>query len=270
MGTFYVHHDGPRGQLLPLRPLLRAARAHGLSLSLGVCRDDEDLFADLAWPQLELVTGPLRNTPRGAPFGLAACCPPGHLPLPLHWGLEFDAAAYSWERVLRSFHRGLRHHGCSIEVAAPDGPVPMFDLGGDQAVPRLPRPGIYLDTERSVDPRCWFVCDLPRLTAVLPDHDFYCTRVPAGAHRNVVDIGDLTWAARAALANACAALVGTTPDPFALVLTEPNREKPKALCGFDPRITPPFWDYPGNALELLTGMDDLVDFLLANVAEVAA
>ena len=270
MRPFYVHHDGPRAHLLPLRPLLRQALAHGLPLSLGVCRGDEALFADFATAGLEVVVGPLANMPRGAPFGLAACCPPGHAPLPLRWGHDFDPAAFSWEGAVKAFHRGLRRHGCQVTIADPEGPVPMFDLGADLPAPRLPRPGIYLDLERSLDPRCWFVCDLPRLAAVLPDHDVYCTRVPAGAPANVFDVADLGWPARAALANACDVLVGTTFDPFALVLTEANRDKPKALCGHDPRVTPPFWDYPGNALELLPGMDDLVDFLLANVAEVTA
>lgn len=270
MGPFYVHHDGPRGQLLPLRPLLRAAVARGLRCVAGVCRGDEELFADLTGPGLELVVGPLRNTPRGAPFELAACRPAGHAPVALRWGPEFDPASYCWERAVHVFHRALRRAGCDVVIADPEGPVPMFDLGAGLPAPRLPRPGVYLDLERSVDPLCWFHCDLQRLAAVLPDHDVYCTRTPPGAPANVVDVSHLSWPHRAALANACAALIGTTPDPFALVLTEANREKPKALCGFDPRVMPPFWDYPGNALELLPGMDDLVDFLLANVAEVPA
>jgi len=32
------------------------------------------------------------------------------------------------------------------------------------------------------------------------------------------------------------------------------------------RVSAPAWDYPGNPLELLATMDELVDFLLANTA----
>jgi hypothetical protein len=103
---------------------------------------------------------------------------------------------------------------------------------------------------------------------VLPAFDLLHTAPVGIARPQLVDIGALSWPQRQKLSDRCAVLVGTTMDPFAATLTEANRFKPKALCGYDARTLAPHWDYPGNPLELLATMDDLVDFLLANTAEV--
>jgi len=143
----------------------------------------------------------------------------------------------------------------------------MLDFAGDVAAPALPRPTVFVDTERTSLHSCWFVHDLARLARVLPDCDLLCTAPGRVRADNVVDISHLSWRQRSRLSEQCVALVGTTREPFVVTLTEANRWKPKALCGYDARVIAPFWDYPGNPTELLGTMDELVDFLLANVAE---
>jgi len=254
--SLFVHHNGTRGDVLFSRAVISALLAHGgFDLVLGACRGDEELLADLQGPHCRIVTAALRNTPHGAPIDLVHLCPPDATPLSVWLGGNEAKPNY----------QDLRRLGCEHTVADPET-VPMLDFAGHAPVPALARPAVFVDTQRTADDACHFVWDLQRLARVLPACDLLCTAPPPTFADNVRDVSHLSWPQRSRLSEQCVALVGTTREPFAVTLTEANRWKPKALCGHDARVTAPFWDYAGNPLELLASMDDLVDFLIANVA----
>lgn len=270
MTELFLFHDGRRGEVLLCRALYRAVLRSGLRATVGVCRGDGELFADFVGPRCRVVESDYRNTVHGSPMPLGAMCPPGAVPIELWLGGNEAEPNYQWPDIVDAFHQGLRANGIQTVVGDARGEVPMLDFGGSIDVPPLRRPSVWIDTERTGNDACWFVHDLERIARVLPDHDLLCTApVPVRAP-NVVDVSQLPWPVRSRLSSRCEAIVGTTLDPFVVTLTEANRWKPKALCGWDARIHAPFWDYPGNPMELLGTMDELVDFLIANVAEVAA
>ncbi len=268
MTHLFLYHNGGRGDVMLCRSLYRAVLAHGgFELTLGVCRTDHELVADLAGPRCRIVVGDYGNTPFGAPFDLAAYCPAGATPIGIWLGGTHTLPSRQWPDVLEAFHRDLRRLGIAAVVADPLGDVPMLDFAGPIDVPEPTRRAVYLDTARTALESSYFVYDLARLARVLPDHDLLCTTAPTAVAPNLVDISGLSWPQRSRLSERCEALVGSTFDPFVVTMTEANRWRPKALCGHDARVMAPVWDYPGNPLELLTTMDELVDFLLANVVE---
>lgn len=268
MTHLFLYHNGGRGDVMLCRALYRAVLAtSGLELTIGVCRGDQELVADLSGPKCRIVVSEYGNTPFGAPFDLAAYCPVGAVPLAIWLGGTNHVPSRQWPDVVEAFHRDLRRLGIAAVVADPLGEVPMLDFAGPIETPALRRRAVFVDNARTELESSYFVYDLARLARVLPDHDLLCTAAPAAAAPNLVDISALSWPQRSRLSERCEALVGSTLDPFVVTMTEANRWRPKALCGHDARVTPPVWDYPGNPLELLTSMDELVDFLLANVVE---
>ncbi len=270
MVPLFLYHNGTRGDLMMCRALYRAALASGqFDLSIACCRGDLELLADLQGERSQVLVSDYRNTPLGAPLDLLALCPNAALSIEVGLGGGDPQPTYQWPDIVASFHRELRRSGLEMVVADPEAEVPMLGLAGEIVVPPLRRRSIYVDNSRTQKDAGWFHYDLQRLSHVLPDWDLLCTaRAPVQAP-NLVDISTLSWPQRSRLSEQCDALVGTTRDPFVVTLTEANRWRPKALCGHDARVTKPFWDYPGNPMELLATMDELVDFLLANVAEVA-
>jgi len=270
MRHLYLYQNGVRGDVVLSRALYRAVLETGrFEVTIGVCRDDEQLVTDLGRDGCRIVTSEFANTPHGSPLDLVSLRPADATAISAWLGGRGERPTRQWPDVVESFHRNLRRRGIDDEVADPEGEVPMPGLVAAADVLELRRPSIYLDTARTDLDLCYFVHDLRRLARVLPDWDLLCTAPVDDIAANVIDVSHLGWAQRAALSERCVALVGTTPDPFALTLTEANRWKPKALCGYDARVCQPFWDYPGNPLELLGTMDELVDFLLANVVEVS-
>jgi hypothetical protein len=266
----FLYQNGPRGDVLVSRALCAAVLANTpFRVTIGVCRGDEELMAGLEGPRCRIVAGPMRNTPAGAVLDLAALCPPDAEAVAVHLGGRSGPPTWQWVDVLDAFHRQLARRGHSGVVVDSGSDVPMLDFAGHLVAPRLRRPSIYLDNERTRDERCHFVFDFERLSRVLDGWDLLCT-APTGCQLpSLVDVSHLGWGERSRLSEACDVLVGTTRDPFVLTMTAANRWKPKALCGHDARLVESFWDYPGNPLELLATMDDLVDFLSANVVEAA-
>lgn len=271
MSGLFLYHDGRRGEVVLCRAILQAVVDSGLDATVAVCRGDAELVADLAGPNLRVVESRYPNTVHGSPLHLAALCPPGAAPIEMWLGGNETVPNYQWPDVVDGFHRQLDALGITTRVADPKGTVPMLDFRGPIDVAPRQRRSVWIDNERTTHDPCWFVFDLERLARVLHDHDLLCTGpVPAGAPKNVVDVSKLAWPARSRLSEQCDALVGCTLDPFVVTFTEANRWKPKALCGYDARVHAPFWDYAGNPTEMLGTMDELVDFLIANVVEVAA
>lgn len=271
--ALFVHHDGRRGEVLLCRPLVAAIAQSGVDVVVGTCRGDAELFAGLG-ARVQLREARFRNTPWGAPVGLGHLAPRG-LPRVRLWlgGLD-PVPTNQWSDLVASFLGDVRGLGFDLRMdLAAD--VPMLDFAGDVSLPaELPARGVYLDLERTMDPRCGFDFDLMRLRRALPEHTFLVTSSLAGTADadvpGVVDVSGWTWAQRSRASERCELLVGCTLDPFVLTLTAANRHKPKALCGYDARFVAPFWDYPGNPMELLGTMDELVDFCVANTAAVGA
>lgn len=265
MARVYVYHGGRRGEVLLARTLVAAIAAGGTEVVVGTCRGDGELMAGLG-PRVQVVEGPLANTPWGAPLDLAVLRPAGLPCLELWSGREPTVPTWQWHDLLDGLRAQCRRLG--LHLPLPDGgEVPMLDFApADVVVPAPRRPAIWLDVARTVEPACWFSWDLPRLMRALPDHELWCTAPLSPGLPNLIDVSALTWPQRSRASEACVALAGTTLDPFVVTMTTANRWKPKALCGYDARVHGPFWDYPGNPLEVLGTMDDLIDFLLANVA----
>jgi hypothetical protein len=199
-------------------------------------------------------------------------CPTGAIPLPLVPGSVPEAPSYQWADALDGLCDALAARGLPCDLPADAERVPMLDFHAALPPPDpaqcAARPTIWLDLDHAGDDAYHFVYDLERLALALPECDFACTRRVEFPTRQFRDVSRAAAVERSKWSEACVALVGTTPWPFHLTLTERNRFKPKALCGVDARVHAPLWDYPGNPLELLAGMDDLVDFLIANVAQV--
>lgn len=267
MTELFLYHNGRRGEVMLCRALYRAALATGFDLTLAVCRGDAVLLQDLAGARCRVVESAYANTVHGAPLDLVALAPASVPAIEVWLGGNDGTPKYQWPDVVDAFHADLRRHGIHRTVADPAGPVPMLDFAGDVPVPVLQRPAVWLDGERTRDDACHFTFDHERLLRVLPDCDLLCTGPVATSSPRVVDVSRLSWPVRSRLSESCVALVGTTFDPFVVTLTEANRWKPKAQCGYDARTQAPFWDYPGNPTELLATMDDLVDFLVANVVQ---
>lgn len=267
--SLFVHHDGRRGEVLLCRPLLAAIAAHGTDVVVGTCRGDGELFAGLG-PRVEVREGRRANTPWGAPVALSYLADRGAPVVGLWVGGNDRVPTNQWADLVASFQADVQRLG--IEVPLGDtAAVPMLDFAPPQADgPTLPARTLYLDLQRSIEPTCGFDFDLVRLRQALPEHTFLVTSSLAGTADadvpGVVDVSGWTWAQRSRASEQCELLVGCTLDPFALTLTAANRHKPKALCGYDARVVAPFWDYPGNPMELIASMDELVDFCVANVA----
>lgn len=268
MTSLHLYHNGIRGDVLLSRAIYEAALAAGFELTLGVCRGDEELLAGLVGPRCRLLVSDHHNTVHGAPLDLASLAPAGASAIEVSFGGADEPPSRQWADLVLAFHQDLRAHGIDTTVADASAPAPMLDFAAAVPVPELRRPAIFVDNARVVDDRCYFVYDLERLAQVFADWDLLCTGPIDCAADNLVDISHWSWSQRSRISERCDALVGTTHDPFVATLTAANRWRPKALCGYDARVTAPFWDYPGNPMELLATMDELVDFLLANVAEV--
>ena len=268
MSGLFAYHNGPRGDVMFCRAVYRALAASGrFDLVLGACRDDAALLEDLAGERCRVVASDFANTPHGAVLDLVYLCPDGCTPLEVWLGGDEEWASYQWADVADSLCRDLRARGFDFEVEGAEHEVPMLDFAREVAIPALLRPSIYVDNARTAHPLCHFVLDLDRLLDALPGFDLVCTAPSVVTHDRIVDVSRLSPVELQKLSDRCAVLVGLTWDPFNLTLTEPNRWKAKALCGYDARVHAPLWDYAGNPLELLGTMDELVDFLRANAVE---
>lgn len=267
--SLFVHHDGRRGEVLLCRPLVRAIAAHGTDVVVGTCRGDGELFAGLG-PRVQVRESRLANTPWGAPVSLAYLAA-GRAPVVELWAGGNDRIPTNqWADLVASFEHACRRAGLEVPLGSTEA-VPMLDfVVGPTTLPKLPERALYLDLQRSIEPLCGFDFDLRRLRTALPEHTFLVTTPLVGTADEglpgTIDLSGWSWSQRSRASEHCELLVGCTLDPFVLTTTEANRHKPKALCGYDARVTAPFWDYPGNPMELLASMDELVDFCVANVA----
>lgn len=269
----FVHHDGRRGEVLLCRPLVAAIAAHGTDVVVGACRGDGELFRGLG-PRVQVRESRLANTPWGAPVSLSHLAARGTPVVALWAGGTDRIPTNQWADLVASFQASCRRAGVDVPLGDTEQ-VPMLDFAPIGApMPPLPERAIYVDLQRTMEPSCGFDFDLQRLRRALPGHTFLVTAPLAGSADAsvpaVVDASSWSWAQRSRASERCELLVGCTLDPFVLTLTEANRHKPKALCGYDARVVAPFWDYPGNPMELLGTMDELVDFCVANVAAAAA
>ena len=268
MTKLFVHHDGRRGEVLLMRPLLAAIAAHGTDVVVGCCRGDGDLLQGLG-SRVTIREGLLANTPWGAPAELSYLCPRDLPKISVWAGGNDPIPTNQWADLVASFTTSCRALGLVVPIGD-TAEVPDLDFAGTVSLPTpVVARAVYVDTQRTMEGCCGFDFDLARLGRALPDHQLLLTSPEAAARlrgRDVLDVSGWTWAQRSRASEACEILIGRTLDPFVLTMTAANRWKPKALCGFDARVVAPFWDYPGNPAELLATMDDLIDFVVANHA----
>ncbi len=261
--SLYVYDNAPLAARVIQRPALRGLVEAGYDVAVGCSRGDGYLFADL--PGIRVVEAPLPGHLGGALADLRAWCPPDHAAVDLALEGYRDTRQPQWRSVATVLNRRLRALGLPVCLDAErDAPLLQFEV----APPPwdLLRPAVLLETRRSHDAETWFVFDVERLLAVLPDHAFLCTEPPPLSHDRLLDVSDRDLVQTALLAERCEFLIGTTWQPFAVTLTERNRDKPKAVCGHDRHDHGTFWDYPGNPLEYLGTMDQLADFVRSQVS----
>ena len=257
----FLFDNGPSLARVVQRPVVRHLAANGVRVDVAVNADDDWLFADLAGEHVALVRVPLPASEIGAIVDQRRFAPRGVPTLDLAAESHQDTRTPNWRSLVVVVERGLRALGMDARLVPDPDVVPMADL---PAVP-LPftprRRTVYLDLDRRRDERVHFVFDLPRLLALLPDHDFACTARPPFAHERLVDVSAFGPLQRATLSTQCETIVGRTWLPFVLTLHEANRWKPKIVCGHDPFTYAALWDHAGNPLEHVATMDQLADFL---------
>lgn len=260
----YVFDNGPSAARVLQRPALRALVEAGFSVLVACNRDDGYLFEDLVGQRLQLLRGKLPASSGGSLIDLAAACPQDHVPIDLSLARYRDTQAPQWRSVATALNRQLRAHGVAFALDE-GGDAPMLDFAASHPGPELPRPTIYLDTRSDASGETHFVFDLPRLLALAPEFDFWCTQRPPFVHAALRDGSSLDLVQHALVSERCVLLLGVTCMPFAVTLTEANRHKPKAVCGHDRYLYSRFWDYPGNPLEYLATMEQLADFVRSNL-----
>jgi hypothetical protein len=268
MMEVYLYNNGGLGDQVLARILYRKILEAGpFPLQVGICKNDRELFEDLQSLGLRLCVSDYPRMEEGSPVDLAYLAPPGSLSLSVQlWDYE-DTHAFQYEFLLEVFRRRMEEQGIDFDLPYEEEAIPMLDL---EAVPVAPRvqalcaggqPRVYLELRRSRDWRCRFFFDLVRMAELFPEVSFFCTLPPRVAAPNLVDVSDLGPVQLSKLSDRCDLLLGSTFDPFLLTLTEANRFKPKALCGYDARSVPRFYEYPANPTEYIGNMDELVDFL---------
>lgn len=268
MTNIFLYDNGPRGNVMFRRPLMREiVRSGQVDAIVAVCEMDRDLVADLEGDRLKIVASDYPNTWRGASLGLEYLCPPDCVPIDLSDQRYFDTNAYQWESSVEVFNRQMVEHEIAFRIDYDEQRIPMLDFDVECCGELRERPAIYLDNARQQSSSSHFVFELERLAQVFSGFDLMCTHSHGAQAGNLIDCSHLGAAARSKLSESCDVLLGATPFPFALTLTEANRYKPKAVCGYDACTYPSFWDYPHNPLEYLGTMDEAVDFLLANLWE---
>lgn len=275
MGGIHLFDNGPREDVIFSRPLYRQvldqlAPAVDGDITIGVSRGDEDLFDGLATRGARLLVSDYPNSVHGAPVDLAHLAPPSATPIGTWIRTYEDKPTYQWEDVLTTFERQVAEAGLDLRLAGDPAVPPMFEFADPEAPPVLRRPTVYLDNVRTSSRDVYFVFDIERLADTFRDWDFAHTGPVACERDNLIDVSHLPVAALSALSERCSAVLGSARGRFAWTLTEANRFKKKAACGYDGRITPLFWDYPHNPLEYLLSMDAVVDFLNTALREEVA
>ncbi len=268
MIDLYLYNNGGLADLMLSRLLYRKILERGdVSLQIGLCAQDQGLFQDLETLGVQLHLSPYPRLDQGASIDLAYLCPRDALPLSVNLADYEDTHAFQFEFQLEVFRRRMEENNLPLEIPFDENKIPLLDFGAVVPSQRLKElcasgePGVYLELRRSRDWRCRFYFDLERLAQIFPEIHFYCTQAPRLHFENLIDVSDLGPLQLSKLSDRCDLLLGRTFDPFVLSMTEANRFKPKALCGYDARSIPRFYEYPGNPCEFLGNMDELVDFL---------
>lgn len=264
MTTLYVFDDGATHELWFSRPAVAVLAGCGrFDVVIGMCRNDAWIYEDLERAGARTVRAEVESGPLGAPWSLDYLRPPGALAVRARLRTYEDTCAPQWPNAVEVLRRELHRHGLAWPADAAPKTVPMpLPAMGPPSTPG-PRPRIYVELDRGQDGDCVFAFDLERLSAVFPGWDFVCTRRPEARRPNLVDASGTGLAERARLSEGCDVLLGTTPYPFACTWTEANRHKPRAVCGYDARTFDVPWRLPGDPLEVLADMDEVVDFLAA-------
>ncbi len=266
MHKLFLYNNGPTGDVIFSRPLYKKVIGSGrFAVTLAASRNDAYLLADLAGDGVALSMSDYASTWQGAVVDLAHLCPADHQPVDVSLGEYEDTGDYQWKAVVEVFNRKMEELGLDYAVEYDASEIPMLDFAPNAERPRLSRPSIFLDNSRDDCRFCHFVFDLERMAVTVPGFDLLCTNTPDTRCENVIDCSRYDLMDRSRLSEQCEVILGMTGHPFNCTLTEANRFKPKAICGYDARSCPTFWDYPGNPLEHLGTMDEVIDFRLATL-----
>ncbi|MCA8941904.1 MAG: hypothetical protein KDB80_05025 [Planctomycetes bacterium] len=264
----FLYSTGTAEDVAFARPIVRRLHESGrCRITLGACRDHGELLRDFADAGITLLLSDAVCAPHGAPLDLAYLAPVGAVPIDTSFRQYDDTRAYDWRDAIEVLDRQLAAVGLDPMLEFDERDVPMLDFAADVDVPALARPSIWVENRFVADRFGYFAFDLGRLARTFRSFDFLCTRNPHVDEPNVLGVAELTPIQHSKLSERCELLLGMTRFPFCLTLTETNRLKPKAMCGYDPRTTPLFWDYAENPLEILATMDAVVDFVASNLVE---
>ncbi len=262
MTRLYVYNDAHNGDLIFTRPLYRKLLASGcFDLVIGGARNRAYIFEDFEAMGATLLVSPYADGFEGLSVGLARFRPEDCVPISTWLGEYEDTREHQWRNVVEVFLRQCREHGVDVPVDLEPDRTPMVDFTRRLLHYRLNGPTVYLDDSTPRGRHSTFLFDQERLALRYPGISFLCTSPPRYDLPNLLDGSRLDLRDLSALSNECLAILGKASGPFCCTYTEPNRFKPRAVCGYRSDVTPTFWDYEGNPLLYLDTMDEVFDFL---------
>lgn len=264
MIPLYLFNNLHAGDVLFSRPLYRALAADGrFRLVLGAFYNNAYLLEDLCGPNVTLQVCDYPERGSTVLYDLAAECPAGHLPISTWLGEYDDTGNHQWHNVVEVCRRQLAAHGIAFNPAPLLASVPMVDFAPRPLRPHLPGAGIYVDNSRCRSGHSHFEFDLEAMADAFPGHRLLCTEKPLRLPQNGIDGSALDLRDLSALSEQCAVILGKGSGPFCCTYTEANRHRPRAVCGYHSATSPTFWDYPGNPLEHLQSMAEVLAFVHA-------
>lgn len=268
----YLYNNLHAGDVLFSRPLYRAIIESGLfEVVLAGFRNNAYLLEDLVGRNARLhVSEYLEKGPR-VMFDLGVDCPPNHLAISTWLGEFEDTGSHQWGSVVEVFNRQAEAHGIDFRVLYRADAIPMVDFAPRTISVDVTAPSVYVDNCEVRSPHSQFVFDLAELAAMFPAVSFLCVSRPVGdSARNIVDASTYDLRDLSAISNQCLAILGKGSGPFCCTYTEPNRFKPRAVCGYHSETSPTFWDYPGSPIQHLDTMAEVVQFVAAAVGSEGA
>ncbi|MBL8749966.1 MAG: hypothetical protein JNK78_12455 [Planctomycetes bacterium] len=266
MIPLYLFNNLHAGDQLFSRPLYRALAADPRFLVvLGAYANQAYLFEDLAGQRLTVQRSAYPERGRTVLYDLAADCPDRHFAVSTWLGEYEDTGNHQWRNVVEVCRRQLAAHGVAWDPSALLDRVPMIDFAPRAVTPRVTRPAIYVDNSVCRSGQSDFTFDLDAMARAFPNHLLLCTRHQAVNAANVVDVSHLDLRDLSAVSEQCAVVLGKGSGPFCCTYTEPNRRRPRAVCGYRSETSPTFWDYPGNPLQYLDTMEAVLEFVAASL-----
>ena len=267
METLFLFNNAHNGDIVFSRPLYKMIIASGrFEVLLGGACNTAYLMEDLVGPRSRLLVSDYADVGQGVVIDLVHMAPPGSHAVHTWLGEYVDTHMHQWFNVVEVFNRKMIESGLDFAIEFDQRNVPMVDFHTRPLGSTVHGRAIYVDNSFARGHHSNFLFDVDRLSREFPEHWLLCTARPEVRRSNVIDCSGYDLIALSHLSDHCEAILGKGSGPFCCTYTETNRFKPRAVCGYHSETSPTFWDYPGNPLQYLTSMDEVVAFLHASVS----